>query len=1063
MRRRLRSLALEKLEARDLFAFGDLDAAYGVGGLATTSFFAERPSQDVLTDAALQGDGKIVSVGGVRLGAADVSGITRLLPDGTLDASFGDGGVLLTDNEPFGIESGTRSVVIQPDGKIVLARDGDFGEVRLTRYSENGQLDLSFGVNGAASYRAQFVNVSETLLRADGRILVVGRVVTGVINGQWSTSAVLLQFDSHGQLDANFGQGGVVITTVSDYQDSAADVALQPDGQIVVSGSSTRLNGERLLFVARYSADGVPDEQFGDGPDPGVVRIENFGRSDLSAGSDAVGIVVQPSGRVLLAATRKTSLSTADFTLVAIRADGRLDAAFGPSGSTGIVTTPIPGLNDAGARDLVLDSDGRIVVVGASTLSGQGIVARYTESGILDAAWDADGVAASPELDNARRLLALGDGEVLAAFTGFSATKFAAEDFGAARFSSQGVLDAAFGVSGIVLHNFLDGASATSGSAAVVQADGKLIQVGQCTSATGTLWCVSRLDSSGELDASFGADGRTIVGIEAADAAPLPLISPDGKIVLVGNAWTNSGSQMELVRLTPDGQLDASWGVGGYAFLDFDADYVYPVSAQVQRDGRIVVLGFADDGSGFETKLLRILTNGARDPSFGSNGAVTLEVAYSGPDPSRLLLQADGRIIAVTNRTLGSQRVVEVRRRLANGQPDLAWGHAGSFSTALGDADETAFCGAAAFTSQGQVLVGCRNAVSPFILRLLADGTADGSFGTGGRVEAAPISVFGAEVQSLVVLPSGDFATIGWDRSTLESSQTGGLVQFFRPDGSPNDALGDDGIVRLERQGGSVLSIDGRLSADGNLLLAGRWSDAIDSSFLAAQIDGDGSPYLPWHHADDPLDVDHDPAHSVTPADALLIVNDLNLWGARALAPPSSTSQPYAFLDVDGDRHAAPRDALLVINYLNGQSGGEGEIEAFDLRRLPLPDRGLAPISRSLDSEPSMPYDSTLAGRVRDYFGVRTPIVEKKMFGGVAFLSRGNMLVGVWESWLIARIGSDAYADALTQPHVAPFDVTGKPMKGWVMISTDGLDRDAQLAAWIARAERFAATLPAKP
>lgn len=109
-----------------------------------------------------------------------------------------------------------------------------------------------------------------------------------------------------------------------------------------------------------------------------------------------------------------------------------------------------------------------------------------------------------------------------------------------------------------------------------------------------------------------------------------------------------------------------------------------------------------------------------------------------------------------------------------------------------------------------------------------------------------------------------------------------------------------------------------------------------------------------------------------------------------------------------------------------------------------------------------MSYGRQLADRVRHTLGKQRGLVEKRMFGGVVFLLRGNMLVGIWEQSLIARLGPDAAAQALQEPNVRAFDVTGRPMRGWVMIDPDGLDRDADLAAWLARAQEFVETLPGK-
>jgi TfoX/Sxy family transcriptional regulator of competence genes len=109
-----------------------------------------------------------------------------------------------------------------------------------------------------------------------------------------------------------------------------------------------------------------------------------------------------------------------------------------------------------------------------------------------------------------------------------------------------------------------------------------------------------------------------------------------------------------------------------------------------------------------------------------------------------------------------------------------------------------------------------------------------------------------------------------------------------------------------------------------------------------------------------------------------------------------------------------------------------------------------------------MPYSEALARRVRDAAAGRRGLSEKKMFGGVGFLLHGNMCVGVWQNSLIVRVGPDAYEAALAEPHVVPFDITGRPMKGWAMVEPDGLASDEPLRAWIDRAIDFVNTLPKK-
>jgi hypothetical protein len=109
-----------------------------------------------------------------------------------------------------------------------------------------------------------------------------------------------------------------------------------------------------------------------------------------------------------------------------------------------------------------------------------------------------------------------------------------------------------------------------------------------------------------------------------------------------------------------------------------------------------------------------------------------------------------------------------------------------------------------------------------------------------------------------------------------------------------------------------------------------------------------------------------------------------------------------------------------------------------------------------------MAYSQSLAARVRQVLAGRRGVVERKMFGGVGYLLAGNMLVAIWQQSLVARVGPDAYPSALRQAHVREFDVTGRPMRGWVLVDPEGIDTDGELRAWIERAVEFVGGLPGK-
>lgn len=109
-----------------------------------------------------------------------------------------------------------------------------------------------------------------------------------------------------------------------------------------------------------------------------------------------------------------------------------------------------------------------------------------------------------------------------------------------------------------------------------------------------------------------------------------------------------------------------------------------------------------------------------------------------------------------------------------------------------------------------------------------------------------------------------------------------------------------------------------------------------------------------------------------------------------------------------------------------------------------------------------MPYDQVLAGRIRLQLTGLTGLEEKKMFGGVGFMLKGNMACGVHGDDLIVRVGADGYEAALTQPGARPFDMTGRPMAGWILVSPGGVRSASELERWVNLGVKFAQSLPPK-
>lgn len=109
-----------------------------------------------------------------------------------------------------------------------------------------------------------------------------------------------------------------------------------------------------------------------------------------------------------------------------------------------------------------------------------------------------------------------------------------------------------------------------------------------------------------------------------------------------------------------------------------------------------------------------------------------------------------------------------------------------------------------------------------------------------------------------------------------------------------------------------------------------------------------------------------------------------------------------------------------------------------------------------------MAYDQVLAGRISDELASIPAIEEKRMFGGVGYMLNGNMSVGVYKENLIVRVGHEGFEEKMNMPHTVPFDITGKAMKGWLMVKPGGIESDEDLHYWIGLGVEFARSLPSK-
>src|ERR1044071_4927541 len=278
---------------------GDLDPTFGIGGMVTTDI---NRSTDIGNAVAIQADGKLVVVGQTYKNN-DYSNedfvVTRYNTDGTLDNTFGRGGKVRTDFP--GLAAVPSAVVIQTDGKIVVA-GGAFsqftfaGNFEVVRYKPNGSLDRSFGNGGIVTTTFPEGSYAfDVALQPDGKIIAAGTLFVDFIPGEPSnTDFALARYNPDGTPDTTFGSGGQVSTDFAGVEDDAFSVLIQPDGKIVAVGSANRLGTKYGFGAARYLSDGTLDTTFGVG---GKVRTD-FGDQNFDRARSAA---LQPDGKIVAA------------------------------------------------------------------------------------------------------------------------------------------------------------------------------------------------------------------------------------------------------------------------------------------------------------------------------------------------------------------------------------------------------------------------------------------------------------------------------------------------------------------------------------------------------------------------------------------------------------------------------------------------------------------------------------------------------------------------------------------------------------------------------------------
>ena len=368
-----------------------------------------------------------------------------------------------------------------------------------------------------------------------------------------------------------------------------------------------------------------------------------------------------------------------DLVLV-MQGPGVLDYSFGTRGR---VTTPVGSADNFGrsVQRVAMQSDGKIIVAGETYLGSNNLVGltRYNADGSLDSGFNGTGIVTTSingySYAYSRGVAIQNDGKIV--ISGRASNTSSDGNVVIVRYNTNGTLDTTFNGNGIKI---VDLGGNDSGENVTVQADGKIVVVGETTTDFATV----RVNSDGSLDTTFGTSGIVLTDLGAYDQANGVAIQSDGKILAGGSSTPGSnGGKFAMVRYTSNGSLDTTFNGTGKVTVALGSDAAGNALA-LQSDGKVILAGRSYNGTDYDFGLVRFNSNGTLDASFGTSGIFTAPVLSGEDSANDVALQADGKIIAVGKSSTGTGECFSMIRCHATGVLDTTFGGTGKISTAFG-------------------------------------------------------------------------------------------------------------------------------------------------------------------------------------------------------------------------------------------------------------------------------------------------------------------------------------------------------------------------------------------
>jgi len=385
--------------------------------------------------------------------------------------------------------------------------------------------------------------------------------------------------------------------------------------------------------------------------------------------------------------------------------------------------------------------------------------------------------------------------------------------------AAEGELDPNFGINGIVSIdvNGLDDRA----HAMAVQTDGKILLTGYSNNGSNYDIALLRYHSDGSLDTSFNATGSVTTDVATLNEAAYSVaIQTDGKILVGGYSELNYHAQMALLRYHSDGSLDTSFNATGIVTTDIGSSHEYGQGLTIQPDGKILLVGYSDNGSDNDLALVRYNSDGSLDTSFNTTGIVTLDIGGSNDLGRSIALQTDGKILVAGYSNIAGNNDMALVRFNSDGSLDTSFNTTGIVTTNVGSGDN-AYSVAIQPDPDGKILLGGYSYIGNYsqvtLLRYNSDGSLDTSFNSAGIV-TTDINGFYDYALSIAIQPDSKILVGGYSDNGSKNDMA---VLRYNDDGSLDTSFDSDGIVTTNIGGLNDGAYSVALQPDGNILLAG--------------------------------------------------------------------------------------------------------------------------------------------------------------------------------------------------------------------------------------------------